>query len=204
LNTSANMKTVLSTLLISIMLLAATPGQAFTMQNISDAKTLFFVVYRLEQHIPFRKKEVQRILDCKLHRHRDGLLKGSFHSKNYRTHIRKKGLLNQVTLRTASKSDPSFKGMIVLEMNEAGQEATMNDVCATFGDPDRESDGMVGDLNPDGKLHVLIYDQPWGTLIFEVTKTIDHRVAEVVLQTGARPKVELPTNGTQITIPVSH
>jgi hypothetical protein len=178
------MKAVISTLLISLILLAATPANADTI--ITDAKTLFFVIFRLEQNIPFRKKEIKRLLisDYKLHRHR--ALDGSLgHSKNYSTRVQHKGALSQLTLQQSSNpTESSFKGLVTIKLNEIAEEATIDDVRATFGDPDRESDSMVANASPDAQPYALIYDRSWGTLTFNISRTIDHRVLEVTMQAG--------------------
>jgi hypothetical protein len=160
------------------------PAEADTV--ITDAKTLFFVVFRLEQNMPFRKKEIKRLLisDYKLHRHRslDG---SSGDSKNYSTHVKKKGALKQLTLQQSS--DPtksSFNALVTIKLNEIAEEATMDDVRATFGDPDRESDNMSASINLADQTYALIYDRSWGTLTFNISRTIDHRVVEVVMQAG--------------------
>jgi hypothetical protein len=180
------MRTVFSSPLLCLILLAVLPAQAETI-DINDAKSLFIAVHKLEQSIPFRKKEVEVLLGCKLHSRADIVVEGPNDTEDYLTEPRTNGLLKQVTLNEIFKPTPSFKGILILLLNQSAKDATVADVRASFGKPDRESDSMVADVDPGGQAQTLIYDRAWGTLLFDVTKSKEHQIVKVVLQAVKMP-----------------
>jgi hypothetical protein len=102
------MRNVLSSLLICLILFAPLPAQAETI-NIGDAKSLFYAVHRLEQSIPFRKKEVELLLGCKLHKRSGIVVEGPNDAEDYLTDPRTNGMLKQVTLNEVFRPTASFK-----------------------------------------------------------------------------------------------
>jgi hypothetical protein len=181
---------------MTIYCLVAAHALANTVE-LKTARELFHAIQVLENALPFKKENVERLTGCSLGvdkspHHFVGLQdREQFFSKKFTDR-----LVSQVEMIEALQPDKNFQGIVTIRTNKIRFRVSEAEIRSAFGKPDELSDALDMDIPESGQPKSLLYRRKWGLLIFSVSKVKEHYLEDVVLQAIRQPPV-IPGNNVR-------